>query len=72
MTPLQAIKAKYLECCGGDRSMVKTCNSKICPLLEFRFGHNPYRKKRELTDEQKVQVVERLAKGRERKNNNED
>ena len=71
MTPLQAIKAKCLECCGGDRSMVKTCNSKICPLLEFRFGHNPY-SKRTMTDEQKAQAVERLAKAREKNKNNQN
>jgi Zn-dependent M16 (insulinase) family peptidase len=37
---------------------------KDCPLWPFRFGKNPYRVKRQLTDEQKERLRKQLAKGR--------
>ena len=45
---------------------MRDCTSKICPLKPFRFGKNPYMH-RELTEEQREAVAERLAKARERK-----
>ena len=61
-SPLIAIK----ECCGWERSMVKSCSALQCPLFEFRFGKNPYNK-RTLTDEQKEKLAERMKKARESK-----
>lgn len=66
-SPLKAIRAKCVECCGDSVQEVKYCTSKRCPLHEWRFGKNPYRK-REMTEEQKQASAERLKKAREAKN----
>lgn len=63
--PAKAIRAFCLECCGGRSSDVRDCTSSRCPLKPFRFGKNPYRAKRVLTDEQKAAARERLRKARE-------
>ena len=62
-SPAKAIRAFCLECCGGNSNEVRNCTSERCPLKPFRFGKNPFTK-RELTDEQREQLAERLAKAR--------
>jgi hypothetical protein len=64
ITPLKAIRLKCLECCAESSNEVKVCHMKDCPLWAFRFGKNPYRVKRQLTDEQKEKLRKQLAKGR--------
>lgn len=44
MTPMQAIRAKCLDCCCGQANEVRLCPIKDCPLYDYRFGHNPARK----------------------------
>lgn len=44
MSPLKAIKAHCLDCCGGSRQEVKACEIADCPLHPFRLGKNPHRK----------------------------
>ncbi len=66
-SPLKAIRANCLECLGGSSNEVKECTAFNCHLFDFRFGKNPYRKKRILTDEQKEIVIERLRNARENK-----
>lgn len=63
-SPGRAIRAKCIDCSGGSSEEVKNCTVKDCPLYAFRFGRNPYRTPRILTDEQKAAAVERLAKMR--------
>lgn len=63
MTPLQAIKAKCLDCCGGSREEVKHCAIKSCPLYVFR--HKTGQGKRVLSEEHKKRLIENLAKARE-------
>lgn len=53
--PVKVIRAKCLECCCGQVNEVALCVCTDCPLYEWRFGKNPYRVKRELTEEQKQQ-----------------
>ena len=65
-SPIKAIRAFCLDCCGGSSTEVRECTSKSCPLKPFRFGRNPYIK-REMTEEQREQAKERLAKAREAK-----
>ena len=65
-SPLMAIKEFCMECCGGDRNMVKSCSAPQCPLFEFRFGKNPYNKPT-LTDEQRQELAERAKRARESK-----
>lgn len=63
-SPAKAIRAFCLSCSGDSPYEVKRCPSDTCPLYAFRFGKNPYRKARTLTDEQKAAAAERLAKSR--------
>ena len=65
--PLKAIRAKCLDCCCGQEGEVRKCPVLNCPLYAFRFGRNPYRKKREYTEKQRQTMLESLAKARKAK-----
>lgn len=69
MTPLKAIRAKCVDCCGGSHYEVKLCPADDCPLWDYRFGKNPTRK--ELTSAQK-QHLENLKQYRFVKNTAEN
>lgn len=60
-SPVKAIRAFCLECCGGSSQEVKDCTSRRCVLKPFRFGKNPYHK-RELTEEQLEELRNRFKK----------
>ena len=65
--PLKAIKA-FCKCCSGNSSKeLRLCPTDSCPLHPFRFGNNPYRKKRSFSSDEKKQIAERLHAGRKRK-----
>ena len=64
--PVKAIRAFCLECVETYND-VKECPAKECPLYPFRLGRNPYRTKREMTEEQRSAAAERLALAREKK-----
>jgi len=66
-SPMKAIRAFCVECCGGSAHEVSLCPAKECQLYEFRFGKNPYRSKREMSEEQKAAASERLRLAREKK-----
>lgn len=70
--PVKAIRAKCLDCCCGQTKEVELCQSTKCALFPFRFGKNPYRTKRELTEEQRAVMAERMkalqARQREKRN----
>lgn len=63
--PVKAIREKCLDCCCGQANEVKLCAIEQCALWPFRFGKNPYRQKREMSDEQRQAAVERLRRARE-------
>lgn len=63
MTPIQAIREKCLDCAYSPRE-VKLCPCKDCALYPFRFGKNPFKPKREYTDEQKAAIALRLKNGK--------
>ena len=66
--PVKAIREFCVDCCCcGSTSAVKECTSVNCALYHFRFGKNPYRTKRELTEEQKEAAKIRLAEARSKK-----
>ena len=65
--PVKAIRAKCIECCGGMMSMVQDCGIPSCPIYPFRSGKNPFRTKKEMSEEQREAVKERLAKSRKSK-----
>lgn len=64
MNPLKAIRAKCLDCCAEHPSLVADCHIVSCALHPFRMGKNPFRAKRELSDEQRAAMADRLAKAR--------
>jgi len=72
ITPMKAIRLKCLDCSCGSSEEVKNCFAKKCPLYQFRFGYkldeNGNRRKRDLTDEQRQEMAERLKKVRDNKN----
>ena len=39
-SPLKAIRAKCLDCCGFQMGEVRLCPSEDCPLWKYRFGAN--------------------------------
>ena len=65
--PVKAIREFCLDCCGGSPSVVSECTSVNCALHPFRFGKNPYRTKREMTEEQREAAAIRLAEARKQR-----
>lgn len=65
LSPIKAIRQKCLECSNWSVTGIQMCPVKACALYEFRFGKDPGRKKRVLSDEQRKIVVERFRKARE-------
>lgn len=63
-SPLKAIKAKCMDCVCDDREEMVHCQVTDCALFPFRFGKNPYRDKRELSEEHKEKLVAALQAGR--------
>ena len=67
-TPLKAIKFQCQECMGMGRreenparpyTDICNCTDPMCPLFDFRFGKNPFIRRR-LTKEQRDAAVKRL------------
>jgi hypothetical protein len=44
LTPLQAIRAKCLDCSSHKPKEVRECLVSTCAIYPFRLGHNPNRK----------------------------
>lgn len=63
-SPLKAIREKCIECCCGSSTEVKECTAQKCPIYPYRFGKNPFRQKREMTEEQKKAIADRLRAAR--------
>lgn len=69
--PVKAIRAYCLSCVGGSPYEVDKCPITDCPLFSFKYGKNPFRTKRVLSDEQRTAMAERLKKAREAKSSDE-
>ena len=63
--PQKAIREKCLDCCCGNAAEIRKCVAVDCSLWPFRMGTNPFRKKRELSPQQKQELAERLPGGDE-------
>ena len=70
-SPIKAIRAKCLDC-NTTSNEVKLCPVNQCPLWEFRFGKNPYRSVKVLSEEQRKKAVERLREWRKSQSVEED
>lgn len=62
--PVKAIREKCLDCCCGSVVEVKECQCVQCPIYPYRLGKNPFRQKREMTEEQRKAVGDRLKEAR--------
>ena len=71
-SPLKAIRKHCIECNCGVQSEVKECCVTKCYLWPFRFGNNPYRKSKTISEEQKQKIKERLQNSRKTKGENKD
>ena len=43
MSPMEAIRARCLDCCAGSSDEVRKCVAMACPSWPFRAGKNPWR-----------------------------
>lgn len=68
-SPLKAIKTFCVEECNcGNYNYAKTCVDPKCPLYAFRLGKNPYRKKKEYSEDELAKKREIMLKVRSLKN----
>src|SRR5215469_17810389 len=44
LSPLQALRAHCLDCCGYEEKEVALCPAVKCPSWPYRMGTNPWRK----------------------------
>ena len=44
-TPLKAIRAHCIDCCGGNKAEVRRCVAVKCALWHLRMGTNPFQNK---------------------------
>ena len=61
LPPLKAIRKHCLECVGKCREEVRTCTGTDCWLWPYRFGTNPFRKDKPLTETEKQTRIRRLS-----------
>lgn len=62
--PLKAIRTKCLECSCGSMLEVRECAIADCALYPYRFGKNPFRVHRSMSEEQRHALGERLLNAR--------
>ena len=41
-SPIKAIRAKCIDCCGGSEGEARKCTAIDCPLWPLRMGRNVY------------------------------
>lgn len=61
-SPVRIIRRKCLDCQGRSTAGVRDCPSKECPLWPYRFGADPFRKRRKMGPYQKQQLQEGYRK----------
>ena len=62
----KAIRKHCLDCCAGSADEVRICHLETCPLFPFRFGKDPGKAKRVVTDAQRAAGRESMKRLRER------
>jgi len=53
LTPIKAIRAKCLDCAGGQYKEVRLCTVKTCPTWPYRMGKRPVTKQGTSVDTRK-------------------
>jgi hypothetical protein len=41
-SPIKAIRAKCVDCCGGNAAEARKCTAVFCPLWPMRMGVSPF------------------------------
>lgn len=67
-SPLKAIRDKCYDCSCGSSTEIKLCPITNCALYPFRFGKNPYRKKKPYSPDELEQLRARMEIARNFKN----
>ena len=67
VSPLKSIRKHCVQCVGSWKDVESCGGENSCPLYDYRFGKNPFRAKRVLSDDQKREMAERLSRSRESK-----
>jgi hypothetical protein len=67
-SPIKIIREHCVECSGGSAAEVKLCPVTKCKLWPYRFGRNPNRAKKTLTEEQRDIIRKRLGTARTSQN----
>ena len=62
-TPLKAIKARCIDCCGDDHPRKCVCFN--CSLYPFRLGKNTLLKPRVISEARKHRLLKNLQKNME-------
>jgi hypothetical protein len=72
--PVKAIRENCIQCIGSKSiKEVENCGGEeTCPLYPFRFGKNPYRTKRVMSDEHKLKLVEAMKNARIERERNDN
>lgn len=65
MSPIDAIRARCVDCCGGSKDEVRKCTAVACPSWPFRMGTSPWRNPRNLSEKQREEMAERLKAARQ-------
>jgi len=63
-SPLKAIRIKCLDCAQSSHE-VKLCPYTGCALYPFRFGKNPFLKRKPLSKERKAALTANLKRGKD-------
>ena len=58
LSPMAAIRAHCLDCCGGSPNEVRACIALRCPSWPYRIGANPWRAP---ASEERKEAARRLA-----------
>lgn len=69
--PIKRIREYCIQCVADQPREVELCPITDCPLYDFRFGTNPYRIKRIVSEEQKEAFRSRMENYRNNKANSE-
>lgn len=60
---IKVIRHYCLSCCCESPKEVRLCPAVTCDLHPYRFGKNPFRKPRVLTEKQRQEMASRLNGG---------
>ncbi len=69
--PIKRIREYCIQCVADQPKEVELCPITDCPLYDFRFGTNPYRAKRVVSEEQKAALRSRMENVRKYKGKKE-